>query len=81
MKLPIQFVPRSDVGNTSGLKTTLQWIWEEIAKFVNLLADRIEVIETGTGGYWTILTNGDPVTPEIIFDSNGDVITFFVPGV
>ncbi len=29
-------------------------------------------------GYWTILTNGNLVTPEIIF-AGGDVISFFVP--
>ena len=30
-------------------------------------------------GYWTIATNGDPVSPEIEFDSNGDVASYFVP--
>lgn len=38
--------------------------------------------EGGTGaggGFWAPLTNGDPVTPEILFDSNGDVIMGFVP--
>lgn len=25
-------------------------------------------------GFWSPLTNGDPVTPEIIFDSDGDTI-------
>lgn len=35
---------------------------------------------TGAGtGYWTILTNGDPVMPEVVFDSNGDAIAVFVP--
>jgi len=31
-------------------------------------------------GYWTPITNGDPVTPEILFDSNGDCIVGFQPG-
>ncbi len=37
-------------------------------------------VPTGTvaSGYWTILTNGNLVTPEIIF-AGGDVISFFVP--
>jgi hypothetical protein len=30
-------------------------------------------------GYWSIITNGDPVTPEVVFDSNGDVTSFWVP--
>lgn len=25
-------------------------------------------------GYWSVLTNSDPAAPEVIFDSNGDVI-------
>jgi hypothetical protein len=29
-------------------------------------------------GYWSILTNGDPVSPEIIF-ADGDVVSIFVP--
>lgn len=28
-------------------------------------------------GYWSPLTNGDPVTPELIFDGNGDTIAVF----
>lgn len=30
-------------------------------------------------GYWTPITNGDPVSPELLFDSNGDCIVGFVP--
>jgi hypothetical protein len=30
-------------------------------------------------GYWTPITNGDPLSPEILFDSNGDCIVGFVP--
>jgi hypothetical protein len=30
-------------------------------------------------GYWSILTNGDPVTPEVVFDADGDVISVWVP--
>lgn len=28
----------------------------------------------GLASAWSVLTNGDPVTPELIWDSNGDVI-------
>jgi hypothetical protein len=31
------------------------------------------------GGYWSILANGDPVTPEVVFDGDGDVIAVWVP--
>lgn len=30
-------------------------------------------------GYWTPITNGDPLTPELLFDSNGDCIVGWVP--
>jgi hypothetical protein len=30
-------------------------------------------------GYWTPITNGDPVSPELLFDSNGDCLVGFVP--
>jgi hypothetical protein len=30
-------------------------------------------------GYWTPITNGDPLSPEILFDSNGECIVGFVP--
>lgn len=28
-------------------------------------------------GYWAPVTNGDPVTPEILFDGDGNVIVAF----
>jgi hypothetical protein len=31
-------------------------------------------------GTWANVTNGDPVSPEITFDSNGDVVMSFTPG-
>jgi hypothetical protein len=30
-------------------------------------------------GYWTPITNGDPVSPEILFDTEGDCVVGFVP--
>jgi len=30
-------------------------------------------------GYWIPITNGDPVSPELLFDSNGDCIVGFQP--
>ena len=34
---------------------------------------------TWADGYWTPITNGDPVSPEILFDSTGACIVGFVP--
>jgi hypothetical protein len=30
-------------------------------------------------GYWTPITNGDPLSPEILFDAVGDCVVGFVP--
>lgn len=30
-------------------------------------------------GYWTPVSNGDSLSPELLFDSNGDCIVGFVP--
>jgi Repeat of unknown function (DUF5907) len=30
-------------------------------------------------GYWTPITNGDPLSPEILFDAEGDCVVGFVP--
>ena len=30
-------------------------------------------------GFWTPITNGDPLSPEILFDADGDCVVGFVP--
>jgi hypothetical protein len=30
-------------------------------------------------GYWTPITNGDPLSPEILFDAEGACVVGFVP--
>lgn len=30
-------------------------------------------------GYWTPITNGDPLSPEILFDAEGDCVVGWVP--
>lgn len=35
--------------------------------------------EGGDGNAWSVLTNGDPVSPELLFDSDGDVIMVEIP--
>jgi len=42
-------------------------------------AQNVEITGGGGDGYWSVITNGDPVTPELLFDSNGDAIMGFVP--
>ncbi len=32
-----------------------------------------------TDGYWSPITNGDPIAPELIFDDFGDVIVAWNP--
>jgi hypothetical protein len=39
----------------------------------------VTIAANGTSGGWSILTNGDPVSPEVVFDSNGDTIGVFEP--
>lgn len=51
-----------------------------ILKYSSTLSKWLGLDGTGMGsGMWAPLTNGDPVTPEILFDSNGDVIMTFIP--
>ena len=33
-----------------------------------------------TAGYWAPLTNGDPISPELVFDDQGDVVVGFQSG-
>ena len=37
------------------------------------------VVDISQEGYWSPLTNGDPVSPEIIYDSFGDTISVWTP--
>jgi hypothetical protein len=39
----------------------------------------VTIAANGSSGGWSILTNGDTVSPEVIFDSNGDTIGVFEP--
>ena len=48
------------------------------------LAGTVLSVTAGSGGvetvgYWTPITNGDPLSPEILFDSAGACIVGFVP--
>jgi hypothetical protein len=56
---------------------------EPITLGPGLVMTGTEVSVTASGGaavgYWTPITNGDPVSPELLFDSHGDCIVGFVP--
>ena len=56
---------------------------EELFIGTGLTLTGLTLSATGAGiatlGYWTPITNGDPLTPEILFDSAGDCIVGFVP--
>lgn len=51
---------------------------EDVFPFL-IVPPELTAAEVESVGYWSVLTNGDPVTPEIIFDGNGDVIMVWVP--
>jgi hypothetical protein len=56
---------------------------EEITIGAGLAMTGTELHATATGisglGYWTPITNGDPLSPEILFDAEGDCVVGFVP--
>jgi Repeat of unknown function (DUF5907) len=39
----------------------------------------VTVSGVGSAGYWTPITNGDPLSPEMLFDAEGDCVVGFVP--
>jgi len=57
-------------------------MFDNVFKELRRLQAEIDTKGTGDGGpfiEWSVLTNGDPVTPELIFTSFGDVIMVHVP--
>lgn len=36
-------------------------------------------VDVAGAGYWTPITNGDPLSPEILFDAEGDCVVGWVP--
>jgi hypothetical protein len=61
-------------------------------QLITQVRDTVQVPSDGSGGagglpplavmaagYWTPITNGDPVSPEILFDSAGECLVGFVP--
>ena len=55
---------------------------QEITLGDGLLMTGTELSATGStweDGYWTPITNGDPLSPEILFDTEGDCVVGFVP--
>jgi len=37
------------------------------------------VMQWHAAGYWAVITNGDGLSPEVLFDSEGDAVMGFVP--
>jgi hypothetical protein len=56
---------------------------EQITLGAGLAMTGTELRVTASGiealGYWTPITNGDPLSPEILFDADGDCVVGFVP--
>lgn len=77
-----------DIDPATAIHWTREMIQDMIAAFLedqngnpfvyNDAGDRL-TIESGAGSAWSVLTNGDPVAPELIFDSFGDVIMTETP--
>jgi hypothetical protein len=46
-----------------------------------LMGTVLSVTSSGVAasGYWTPITNGDPLSPELLFDANADCVVGFVP--
>jgi hypothetical protein len=56
---------------------------EQITIGAGLALTGTELAATGDGlsglGYWTPITNGDPLSPELLFDAEGDCVVGWVP--
>jgi hypothetical protein len=56
---------------------------EQLTIGAGLALTGTELAATASGisglGYWTPITNGDPVSPEILFDATGDCVVGWVP--
>ena len=58
--------------NSSGARADIQATVDNQV-FARRSATLVPILEQSIG-YWSPLTNGDPVTPELIFDSFGDTV-------
>lgn len=56
---------------------------EQLTIGAGLALTGTELAATASGitalGYWTPITNGDPVSPELLFDAEGDCVVGWVP--
>lgn len=73
------FYPNPDLADTAvtpgtyGDATNVGQFTVDADGRITFAAD-VPITSAGAGSAWSVLTNGDPVTPELIFDGFGDVI-------
>ena len=65
----------------SGVGTV--WNRAQVDEFIATIDDALEpavvTADPRLAGYWEPVSNGDPLSPELLFDSHGRVIVGFVP--
>src|SRR5262245_6137682 len=64
---------------TTGAHGFLPKLSGQAGDVLNGLGEWISGAAGGTGGFYAPVTNGDPISPEILFDTHGEVIMGWEP--
>lgn len=76
---PIASPGQPDLVPVPGLPLTITSEDGSIDVTLDPSTNTVDLSTAAGGGYWSLVTNGDPVTPELVFTGDGDVISVFVP--
>lgn len=60
----------TETNEAAELPNSRMAVFENYITSSNAVANQLAI----RGTEWSVLTNGDPATPELVWDSNGDVI-------
>ena len=69
------FVVAENLGGGGGTWGSITGTLSDQLDLQAALAARLTV----GSGFWSPLTNGDPINPELVFDSFGDVVVGWTP--